>query len=174
MNHNLMNQKKVVRENSHRLPKEYYRGKILVAFTVCMVDRTPFWINEEKFSTIANFLNESFELYQVRPLVYCLMPDHLHVVAQGISEESDLWRTIVRFKQRSSFWLHQNFSKSCWQKDFHDRIIRNNSELTQKINYILANPVRAGLVQQWNEYPFIGPEDITGYEVETAYEPLSI
>jgi len=126
-----MHQQKIPYEKSHRLPKEYYRGKILVSFTACMVNRTPFWINSERFAALTDFLRESFEVFQVRPLAYCVMPDHIHIVAQGISQDSDLWRAMVRFKQRSSFWLHQNYSSARWQKDFHDRIIRDNNELTQ-------------------------------------------
>ena len=41
-----------------------------------------------------------------------------------------------------------------WQDESYDRCIRNEKELKNTINYILQNPVKAGLVQGWEDWPF--------------------
>ena len=43
-----------------------------------------------------------------------------------------------------------------WQEGFYDRILRNDEETIVVARYILDNPVRAGLVARFDEYPFSG------------------
>jgi len=61
-----------------------------------------------------------------------------------------------RFKQRTGYFFSQNSVGARWQKDFYDRICRNDCEVQNQIGYIIENPVRKGLVTQWSEYPFTG------------------
>jgi REP element-mobilizing transposase RayT len=39
-----------------------------------------------------------------------------------------------------------------WQDESHDRVVRNENELNRVIQYVLDNPVKAGLVQTWEEW----------------------
>ena len=84
------------------------------------------------------------------------MPDHLHVIIEGKSDESDVWRSAVVFKQRSGVWLSRNKSVGQWQKDFYDHIFRQNESMRDHVFYIVNNPVRKGLVAAWQAYPFSG------------------
>jgi hypothetical protein len=43
-----------------------------------------------------------------------------------------------------------------WQKDYYDHILRKKENLNIHIKYILNNPVRAGLVDYWKQYPYKG------------------
>jgi putative transposase len=97
--------------------------------------------------------------------VYCFMPDHLHVLLQGISPKADLWSAMVRFKQRTGFWLKRNRPAVRWQKDFHDRVVRREDNLADHVRYIVNNPVRAGIARDWREYPHIGTQD---FDLERA------
>ena len=46
-----------------------------------------------------------------------------------------------------------------WQREYFDRIIRSESDLFEKWNYIRTNPVRKGLVEVVEEYPFLYEEN---------------
>jgi REP element-mobilizing transposase RayT len=87
--------------------------------------------------------------------VYCFMPDHQHLIITGRQKDSDIWKTIVRYKQKTGFWLSKSGSWR-WQKDFYDHIIKSNEDVAIQVKYILDNPVRKGLVRSWEEYPFKG------------------
>jgi len=52
------------------------------------------------------------------------MPDHLHVIAMGQSDQSDVLQAIGRFKQTSGYCMRKQNSEFSWQKGFHDRVIR--------------------------------------------------
>lgn len=43
-----------------------------------------------------------------------------------------------------------------WQKDYYDHIIRRPEDVQKHVRYILDNPVRKGLVDDWKKYPFKG------------------
>lgn len=84
------------------------------------------------------------------------MPDHLHLILRGDSSDADTRQTIIAFKQLSGYWLKQNRPPVSWQKDFYDHIIRRDEDLGAQIRYIAANPVRKGLVEDWQKYPHTG------------------
>ena len=84
------------------------------------------------------------------------MPDHLHVLAAGRTETSDLIRLVCRFKQRSGFWFSKERHTRLWQPGYYDHILRDNETTLVVARYILENPVRAGLVERFSEYQFSG------------------
>ena len=46
--------------------------------------------------------------------------------------------------------------RSIWQRGFFDHVIRSSESYSQKWEYVRDNPVRAGLVQEADEWPFQG------------------
>ncbi|MGH2533571.1 MAG: REP-associated tyrosine transposase [Thermomicrobiales bacterium] len=84
----------------------------------------------------------------------CLMPDHCHLIIQ--IKTTGLVDVIGDVKSRTTrvWWAHGN-TGSLWQRSFHDRGIRTAREYDETVRYILENPVRAGLVDDWSDYPFI-------------------
>lgn len=84
------------------------------------------------------------------------MPDHCHLLLQGESDNSNVLNALKAFKQKSGFYFSANNLLVRWQKDFYDHIVRNDEEVNQQIIYILYNPVRKELVNEWKQYPFKG------------------
>ncbi|MDG4867866.1 transposase [Guyparkeria sp. 1SP6A2] len=81
-------------------------------------------------------------------LAFCLMPDHLHWLFR-LQRGSDLSGLVGGFKGRSS----RAIPLLRWQRGFHDHAVRHHEELRRLARYIVANPVRAGLVGRVGEYP---------------------
>ncbi len=92
--------------------------------------------------------------------MYCpcilLHADHQHLIVSGTNSEADTLKLIKAYKQKTGYWLAKNRIIACWQKDFFDHIIRKEEGLINIAKYILNNPVRAGLVEYWQDYPFNG------------------
>lgn len=84
---------------------------------------------------------------------WVLMPDHLHwlVELNGLTLE----QLMRRVKSRSAYTVNQHLGRSgrLWQKNFHDRAIRREQDLKSVARYIIANPLRAGLVARIGDYP---------------------
>jgi REP-associated tyrosine transposase len=93
---------------------------------------------------------------QVAVDAYCFMPDHVHLLIEGRVESSDCRRFISRAKQFSGFLYAQRFGLRLWQRYGFERVLRNEEDTLVVAKYILANPVRAQLVQNAEDYPFSG------------------
>ena len=84
------------------------------------------------------------------------MPDHAHLLLGGKNNDSDLYRCVKNFKQRSGYWFSVSKAGVQWQKDFYDHILRNDEDVEKQVKYILGNPGRKRLVEYWKDYPFKG------------------
>ena len=89
-------------------------------------------------------------------LAYCFMPDHVHLLIEGQREDADCKQFIARAKQYSGFYYSQQFRHPLWQRYGFERVLRDDEATVVVARYILANPVRAGLVTQVSDYPFLG------------------
>jgi putative transposase len=96
--------------------------------------------SEQKFSVIA----------------YCFMPDHLHLLVEGMCDNSDGRRFIKTFKQYSGYHYSQKRHETLWQRPGFEHVLRDDETTVEVVKYILANPVRAGLAATVQEYPFVG------------------
>ncbi len=84
-----------------------------------------------------------------------VMPDHIHVLLHAL-DGFDLSRILKGIKGVSARLINQNRGTSgqLWQEESFDRIIRDSMELDEKLNYIINNPVKAGLAADGWEYPW--------------------
>jgi putative transposase len=145
-----------IREKKHRLPREAYRGRVIVSITACIQDRRTPFVTEAIVRTFIDKLARAASKSKCRVLIYCFMPDHVHMLLHGIDESADVWQAMIDFKQQTGFWFGQQRPEFSWQKDFHDHVMRSDEDLGAHIRYIANNPVRRGLVVNWQDYPFTG------------------
>lgn len=89
-----------------------------------------------------------------RLLCWVLMPDHWHgLVALG--ESANLSQVMNRCKAIVSRAIHrQGHAGPVWARGFHDHALRREEGVLQAARYIVANPLRAGLVQLIGQYPW--------------------
>lgn len=156
---------KNISESKHRLPVDYYKGRVRITFTLCVKERRQLFITKTLVDQFLAILKNTEEKYECINWVYLFMPDHLHLIMKGMSDRSDLWKMIVLFKQKTGFWLSQNAPEIQWQKDFYDHIHRREDNLKKQIRYILENPLRKKLVSDWQIYPFKGSLDFNLDEI---------
>ncbi|WP_167812620.1 REP-associated tyrosine transposase [Marinobacter daqiaonensis] len=86
-------------------------------------------------------------------LTYVIMPDHIHWLVQ-LGESDPLSDVVQKFKSTASrrFNRLNGTVGSLWQKGFHERAIRHDEDVLAAARYIVANPLRAGLVRSVREY----------------------
>ncbi|WP_442962720.1 REP-associated tyrosine transposase [Pseudomonas sp. AM4(2022)] len=86
-------------------------------------------------------------------LAWVVMPDHFHWLVE--LHNGDLSRLMRITKSRSAHAI--NKARSChgalWQKGYFDRALRREDDLKTMARYIVANPLRAGLVEHIGQYP---------------------
>ena len=98
-------------------------------------------------------LRDAHENGLAHSLAWVVMPDHLHWLVQ--LESTTLNELMRRVKGRSARRINQRLSRTgpLWQPGFHDRALRQDEDLRAVARYVIANPVRAGLVKRVADYP---------------------
>lgn len=61
-----------------------------------------------------------------------------------------------RAKQLSGYYGLQQAGAPIWQAGYFEHVLREDEDTRRVAGYILANPVRAGLVANPEDYPFSG------------------
>jgi putative transposase len=93
------------------------------------------------------------------------MPDHVHVLLEGLKDESDFRRCAKMAKQRSGPAYALTSETPLCQKGYYEHVLRDAEDSKEIASYIVANPVRAGLVQSPGDYPFSGSDAWTMREL---------
>jgi len=159
------------RRNTYRLPGHDYSDpsyayfitlntKIKKVEASSIVDpRRPF----TSCPALGNQAEESLHFYRRRGewliFAYCLMPDHLHllVTPQRAANLSDILGSYKSYVTRTA-WAY-GVVGHLWQRSFHDRVLRSDQAAPVVVKYILDNPVRARLVERWEDWPWSGMPD---------------
>ncbi|MGE8101815.1 REP-associated tyrosine transposase [Pseudomonas fluorescens] len=86
-------------------------------------------------------------------LAWVVMPDHFHWLIE--LQQGSLSGLMQRTKSLSTKAVNLSTGRkvSLWQKGFHDRALRREDDLVKLARYIVANPLRAGLVERLGDYP---------------------
>ncbi len=87
---------------------------------------------------------------------YCVMPDHLHILAMAAAESSNLVKFVEAFKQGTAIEFEERHGHRLWQFKYYDRIVRSCDRLDRVAWYIWLNPVRKGLCGTPTDYAFVG------------------
>ncbi|HEX2121389.1 MAG TPA: transposase, partial [Thermoanaerobaculia bacterium] len=97
--------------------------------------------------TLTFFDEERYKLF-----AWCVMPNHVHAVVHPIGT-STLASILHSWKSYSAKEINALLGRAgrLWQREYFDRIIRDDEDLEQTIQYVLANPVKSGLV----DWPFV-------------------
>ncbi|MFC2105566.1 transposase [Candidatus Bipolaricaulota bacterium] len=106
-------------------------------------------------SEVCRILEEEATRAPTDLYAYCVMPDHVHVLLQPNGGDLIQYVQAVKGKTTRAYWKLGRSSK-LWQRGFHDHILRREESLHVIAQYILANPVRAGLTDDIVAYPFSG------------------
>ncbi len=98
-------------------------------------------------------LRRAHEHGLVQSRCWVVMPDHCHWLIE--LREAELSRVVQGVKSRSAKAINQQLGRNgaVWQSGFHDRALRREENLLAAARYIVANPLRAGLVQRVGDYP---------------------
>jgi putative transposase len=124
---------------------------VIVFLTVCTKNREPWLSNPEVHELLRRLWNSSDSWRVGR---YVLMPDHLHLFCAPAGVGRTLERWVAWWKRAVS--VERAGFTGAWQREHWDRRLRRDESYDQKWEYVKSNPVRAGLVERAEDWPFQG------------------
>jgi REP element-mobilizing transposase RayT len=122
--------------------------------TTVTEQRIPWFQVFEFGRVVCRGLHNSPCLGDAEALCWVVMPDHVHLLLQ--LREVPLHRVMNRFKSTTAIRLNRTIGRAgrFWQPGYHDRALRREDDLRATARYVVANPLRAGLVRKLADYPF--------------------
>jgi putative transposase len=141
---------------SIRLPAGNYRGRKVYFVTLCFHSRRRFGANPSVARWIVSRLRKHAATCDFFVHAFCVMPDHVHILAAAAAETSNLVKFIEAFKQDTAIEFTRKTHRPLWQFEYYDRILRNVDSPNRVAWYIWLNPVRKGLCRSPADYPFLG------------------
>ena len=136
------------------------RGRFSLAqhgyfITTSTVGRQPFFADFTAACAASRCFADPAILRGATLLAWVLMPDHVHWLLQLDAKES-LEQVINRLKSASARHANRALGRqgALWIKAYYDRALYDDRALPPAADYLIANPLRAGLVERIEDYPF--------------------
>lgn len=131
---------------------------------------------------VAEVVRQSIHYYDKRKfelICYTIMPNHVHLVFRLLEQKSEKGKCVLQSsssyqpfqteregKQKRMSKIMQsikgysareankilNRKGNIWQSESYDHIVRNEDELEKIIKYVIYNPVKAKLVEEWEDW----------------------
>ncbi len=101
--------------------------------------------------------NKNYTLYS-----YCIMSNHVHMVFRHLPEMdskdaiypiTEIMASLKKYTARLANISLNRTGQPFWHPESYDRVVRDSNELYNVIFYTLNNPVKAGLVKHWKDWP---------------------
>jgi REP element-mobilizing transposase RayT len=116
------------------------------------------WLKE---SSVAGMVKESIAYFDGSRYVshaLCIMPNHVHWILTPLSSEADSALSSIMHSIKS-YTAHQadkilKRKGSFWSREYYDHLIRSSEQFGRLLIYVLENPVKAGLCQRWDQWPW--------------------
>lgn len=139
-----------------RLESSNYVGCRCYFLTFCTYQRSCVFerwsVTESAIRQLRNCCDKS----EFAVIAYCFMPDHAHLLVEGLSKESNLEELVRVWKQCTAFHAKREGVAALWQRGYYEHILRSDESMVIKAAYVLTNPVRKGLARSPHEYPWVG------------------
>ena len=142
-----------------------YIGMYSYSLRWCTHERQPLFTQANHVNLVREQILRACRETDFEITVDCYMPDHEHKLVRGRTHTANALRFIKLAKQYSGFHFKQAFGVRLWQRYGYDRFLREDKDIWGVMQYIINNPVRAGLVERMEDYPFIGSERYTRDEL---------
>ena len=142
--------------NLPRLPREYYQGDAVVFWTLTTFDKTKGWLTPSFHQRFRELMLHAAAREGLVCPIYCLMPDHLHLVWMGLRLDTDQINGMAFLRT----YLEPELAPAKFQPQAQDEVLREEQRkrnaFAKVCFYIAANPVRDELVATAEAWLFIG------------------
>jgi REP element-mobilizing transposase RayT len=155
------------RQELYNLDKKYF-GRFDAWLDRCIAE-SPRWLAQENVARIIVEQIHALDGERYRLIACCIMSNHIHLFIDtagyqppvtpphdGPTAPYPLADTLKLLKGRTARYCNQALGRggAFWHHESYDHVVRDEKEFERIIWYILNNPVKAGLVKNWEDWPF--------------------
>ena len=129
------------------------KRSILQFVTVCTKERRPLLAQSLMHERLRDTWSDSTHYLVGR---YVIMPDHVHLFCSPASTPPEDLGRWIRFRKSAVARANPAANGKLWQRDYWDTQLRSSQSYAAKWDYVQHNPVRAGLVNSVDDWPYQG------------------
>jgi putative transposase len=144
------------RRKNIRLRRAAYISKNLYFVTMCCAQRRSIFAQPAACFWFLDILRSESASHDFAVHAHSTMPDHVHLLVEGLQPSSDLLQFLRALKSKTSTPFERKYHGALWQSKFYDHILRANDSPDAVAWYIWMNPVRKGLCAKPQDYAFSG------------------
>lgn len=143
-----------------RLSADDYIGQRSYFVTICRDLKRKHLAESNVASRVLYVMKECAARRAFTLHAFCIMPDHVHFLAEGTRPSSNLLELVRIFKLRTAFEYRKSHGRRLWEMSYYDHVLRSSDVLEDIACYIWLNPVRKGLCPTAQAYPYSGSQTI--------------
>lgn len=119
----------------------------------------PTWLADDRIADIVAEALHYRDGKKYKLDAYSIMPNHVHSVFAPLTHTDtpeSLSSIMHSLKRNTARRANQILARSgaFWEHESFDHYVRNHAEWLRIIKYVLENPVKAGLVKTWEQWPW--------------------
>lgn len=120
------------------------------------VARSEIFLDDHDYRAFLGLFRDAGNRFAWRTRAFCLMPNHFHLVVSTarIGLSAGMHRLNCLYAMR--FNKRYKRSGHLFQNRFDARIVEGDRHAQAVARYVVDNPVRAGLCQDWRHWPWSG------------------
>lgn len=114
----------------------------------------PYWLRDDEIAKLVAGSLHHLDNSRYRLDAFCIMPNHVHLVCAPLEEADGIYFSMSKImhslKRHTARHANQvlNRSGDFWEHENYDHYARDETEFQRIVNYVLNNPVKAGLVSK--------------------------
>jgi REP element-mobilizing transposase RayT len=120
----------------------------------------PQWLLQPEIAEIVKEALHYRDNREYNLFAFCIMSNHVHAVFEPFQQEDlscrplqEIMHSLKRYTaQKANLVLGR--TGPFWQDESYDHVVRDQEELQRIVHYVLENPVKAGLVTTWEDWPW--------------------
>ena len=155
-----------------RLRPPRYLGRQIYFVTACFEGRRRYGANPRIADWLIASLRKHAARWKFLIHAYCIMPDHVHILACAAKDGCNLMAFVESFKQETGFDFEKRTRRRLWQFKYYDHILRGRDSVERVCWYIWMNPVRKGICADPRDFAFAGSFTEIGMKLLRSFTPL--
>src|SRR5215204_2394846 len=100
----------------HRLERDRYRGRFTYFLTACTYQRRDAFRDPEVSLTTTDQLMRACRKHGFADIAHTLMPDHVHVLVEGLRDDSDFLKWLDLWRQLTGYFYTRKTANHLWQE----------------------------------------------------------